>query len=132
MRYLRQSTAVDVLLGPFVDDTDGKTTEEALTLSQADLQLSKNGAAAAQKNDATSGTHRYGGNYMVDLDATDTNTVGSLRLMCKEAGALPIVADFMVLEEAVYDALFRSFQSAYEHGSNVHGLLKRLTEPHRG
>jgi DNA-binding transcriptional ArsR family regulator len=105
MRYLKQSTAVDVMLGPFVDSTDGSTTEEALTLSQADLQLSKNGGAAAQKNDTTSGTHRYGGNYMIDLDATDTNTLGSLRLMCKESGALPIVADFMVIPANVYDSL---------------------------
>ena len=93
------------MLGPFVDDTDGKTTEEALTLSQADLHLSKNGAASAQKNDATAATHRYGGNYMVDLDATDTNTLGHLRLMCKESGALPVVADFMVLPAEAYDTL---------------------------
>ena len=93
------------MLGPFVDDTDGKTTEEALTLSQADLHLSKNGAASAQKNDATAATHRYGGNYMVDLDATDTNTLGHLRLMCKESGALPVIADFMVLPAEAYDTL---------------------------
>jgi hypothetical protein len=105
VRWLKQSTAVDVLLGPFVDDTDGKTTEEALTLSQADLHLSKNGAASAQKNDATAATHRYGGNYMVDLDATDTNTLGQLRLMCKESGALPVIADFMVVPAESYDAL---------------------------
>jgi len=105
VRWLKQSTAVDVMLGPFVDDTDGKTTEEALTLSQADLHLSKNGAASAQKNDATAATHRYGGNYMVDLDATDTNTLGHLRLMCKESGALPVIADFMVLPAEAYDTL---------------------------
>ena len=105
MQFLKQSTAVDVMLGPFVDDTDGKTTEEALTLSQADLHLSKNGAASAQKNDATAATHRYGGNYMVDLDATDTNTLGHLRLMCKESGALPVIADFMVLPAEAYDTL---------------------------
>lgn len=97
MIYLKQSTAADVMLGPFIDDTDGKTTEEALTLVQADLQLSKNGGAAAQKNDATTGTHRYGGNYMIDLNATDTGTLGHMRLMCKESGALPVIADFVVV-----------------------------------
>lgn len=105
MRILKQSTAVDVMLGPFVDDTDGKTTEEALTLSQADLQLTKNGGAAAQKTEATSATHIYGGNYKVPLDATDTGTLGQLRLMCKEAGALPIIADFMVVPANVYDSV---------------------------
>lgn len=105
MMFLKQSTAVDVMLGPFVDDTDGKTTEEALTLSQADLQLTKNAGAAAQKNDATSATHIYGGCYKVPLNTTDTNTLGRLTMMCKETGALPVKADFMVIPANVYDSL---------------------------
>ena len=103
--FLKQSTAVDVMLGPFVDDTDGKTTEEALTLAQADLQLSKNCGAAAQKNEGTSATHLYGGNYKVPLNTTDTETLGHLRLMCKESGALPVKEDFMVVPANVYDSL---------------------------
>ena len=39
MRYLRQSTATVVEVGPFVDDTDGKTLEEALTVASIDVQL---------------------------------------------------------------------------------------------
>jgi hypothetical protein len=105
MQFLKQSTAVDVVLGPFVDDTDGKTTEEALTLAQADLQLTKNGGSAAQKNDATSATHLYGGNYKVPLNTTDTNTLGCLTLMCKEAGALPVVAHFQVVTANWYDTM---------------------------
>ena len=38
--YLQANTAVDVLIGPFIDDTDGKTAETGLTLSQADIKLS--------------------------------------------------------------------------------------------
>lgn len=105
MIYIKQSTAVNVMLGVFVDDMDGKTTEEALTLSQADLQLSKNCGSAAQKNDATSATHIYGGNYKVPLDATDTGTLGRLDLMCKESGALPLKASFMVVPSHIYDVL---------------------------
>jgi hypothetical protein len=105
MVYLKQSTAADVVLGPFVDDADGKTTEEGLTLSQGDLYLSKNASTAAQKNDASSATHLYGGNYKVPLDTTDTNTLGRLTLMCKEAGALPISKDFMVIPANVYDSM---------------------------
>jgi len=106
MQELRQSTAVNVMLGPFVDDTDGKTTEEALTLSQADLQLSKNGGTAAQKNDTNSATHRYGGNYSVPLNATDTNTLGCLELMCKESGALPVRRSFMVVTQNYWDSKY--------------------------
>jgi hypothetical protein len=103
--WLKQSTATDVELGPFVDDTDGKTAETGLTISQADCQLIKNGGAAAQKNDATSATHLAGGHYKVPLNTTDTNTLGRLRLYVNESGALPVWRDFMVLPANIYDSL---------------------------
>ncbi len=103
--WLKQSTATDVELGPFVDDTDGKTPETGLTISQADCQLIKNGGAAAQKNDATSASHLAGGHYKVPLNTTDTNTLGRLRLYVNESGALPVWRDFMVLPANIYDSL---------------------------
>ncbi len=103
--WLKQSTATDVELGPFVDDTDGKTAETGLTISQADCQLIKNGGAAAQKNDATSASHLAGGHYKVPLNTTDTNTLGRLRLYVNESGALPAWRDFMVLPANIYDSL---------------------------
>lgn len=103
--WLKQSTATDVELGPFIDDTDGKTAETALTLSQADCLLIKNGGASAQKNDATSATHLAGGHYKVPLNTTDTNTLGRLRLYVNESGALPVWRDFMVLPAMIYDSL---------------------------
>lgn len=106
MRFLKQSTAVNVMIGPFIDDTDFKTAETALTVSQADVQLSKNAAAFAQKNDATSCTHRSHGHYMCPLDATDTNTLGRLRLSVSESGALLVWEDFMVIPAEPYDTIF--------------------------
>jgi hypothetical protein len=103
---LRQSTAVDVLIGPFVDSADGDTEETALTISQGDVLLSKNGQPAAQKNDATACAHDADGFYNCELDATDTNTVGQLTLYVHEAGALAVRHDFQVIEEAVYDILY--------------------------
>lgn len=103
---LKQSTATDVELGPFVDSADGITPETALTISQADCQLIKNGGAAAQKNDATSATHLAGGHYKVPLNATDTGTLGRLRLYVNESGAVPIWRDFMVVPANVFDSYF--------------------------
>jgi len=57
MNILKQSTAATIKLGPFIDDTDGKTAETALTIAQADVRLSKNGGDFAQKNSTTSATH---------------------------------------------------------------------------
>lgn len=106
MTWLKQSTATDVELGPFVDSTDGVTAETGLTISQADCQLIKNGGAAAQKNDATSATHLAGGHYKVPLNTTDTNTLGRLRLYVNESGAVPVWRDFMVVPSNVWDSLF--------------------------
>ena len=110
---LRQSTALDVLIGPFVDEDDGKTAETGLTLSQADINLSKNGQTLAQKNDDTTATNDANGYYKCKLNATDTNTVGAMTLICHKAGALPVRHEFQVVEEAVYDALFAASASGY-------------------
>jgi hypothetical protein len=105
--FLKQSTAVDVLLGPFLDEDDGKTAEAGLTISQADVKLSKNGQSLAQKNDANAcaadGTDGY---YNCPLNTTDTNTVGQLTVIVHESGALPVRLDYHVVEEAVYDAMY--------------------------
>lgn len=106
MHLLRANTAVDVLIGPFVDDTDGKTAETGLTISQADVKLSKNGQALAQKNDATAASHDSDGYYNCELDATDTNTEGQLDLIVNESGALPVRHSFCILAEAAWDSLF--------------------------
>jgi len=104
MQYLKADTATTIRIGPFVDDSDGKTAETGLTISQADVRLSKGGAAAAQKNDATSATHDENGYYRVPLDATDTNTEGTLDVCVSESGALPVIAKFTVLPAEVYDS----------------------------
>lgn len=106
--YLKQSTASQaVLIGPFLDATDGVTAETGLTISAADIRLSKNGANIVSKNSG-GGTHDENGWYQITLDATDTNTVGRLQIHVNESGALPVWAEFQVLEEAVYDAFFAS------------------------
>ena len=104
--WLKQSTAVTVKMGPFLDSTDGNTQETALTISQADIRLSKNGGAYAQTNNATGATHDEKGNYGVPLDTTDTNTLGSLRVHIHETGALAVWQDFMVVPANVWDSMF--------------------------
>jgi len=104
--WLKQSTAVDVIVGPFVDKTDGNTAETALTVTQAEVRLSKNGGNMAQKNEATALAHDELGYYDCNLDATDTNTLGRLQLMIHEsADALPVYHEFMVVTANVYDTL---------------------------
>lgn len=104
--YLRQSTAAQSrMVGPFVDDTDFKTLATGLTIANTDVKLCKNGAASVNKNSG-GGTHRVNANYAITFDATDTDTVGELHVSIVVAGALIVVGKFVVLEEAVYDALY--------------------------
>ena len=105
MRFLRQSTSVDLPIGPMLDETDAKTAETALTITQPDIRLKKNGGAWAQKNAAQTLSHEENGYYEVTLDTTDTNTLGLMRLAVHESGALPIFEDFLVLPANVYDSL---------------------------
>ena len=106
MRYLKQSTSVDVPIGPFLDEVDARTPETALTITQPDIRLKKNSAGWAQKNAAQTLSHEENGFYEVTLDATDTGTLGLLRLAVFESGALPVWEDFMVVTANVYDSLF--------------------------
>jgi len=116
--FLRQSTAVDVLIGPFLDDGDGKTAEPGLTL---DVELSKNGQALANKNDATVPVHDGAGDvdgyYNCELDNTDTNTIGQLTVVAHASGALPCRLDFQVLDPKRFDALFASTINIQEEAS---------------
>lgn len=110
MRWLKQSTAVTIKFGPFVDDTDGKTAETALTIKKADVRLSKNGgtmaAASADQGSGDAGAaHNELGYYDVSLNTTDTGTLGHLRVMVHESGALPVWDDFQVLPANTWDSL---------------------------
>jgi len=101
---LKQSTAVDVLIGPFVDLTDGASAELGETPV---VKLSKNGAALAAKNDATTPSLSADGYYICDLNATDTNTVGTLVLtVAASATALPVRHEFQVVAANVYDSIY--------------------------
>lgn len=117
--FLKQSTAYTFRFGPFLDDTDGKTAETGLTISQADIRLSKGGGNFAQKNESSSSSHDELGFYIVVLDATDTNTCGELLVACHESGALPVFKTFYVLEEAIYDAMFGASANAFNSDGRV-------------
>ena len=110
---LRANTAVDVLIGPFVDSTDGNTTEDGLTLAQADIKLSKNGQSLTQKNDNTAAAFDDDGYYNCELDSTDTDTEGQLVLIVHESGALPVRHEYNVLAEAAWDSLYAPKDAGY-------------------
>ncbi len=111
--FLQANTAVDVIVGPFIDDTDGKTAETGLTITQVECRISKNGANTIQKNEVTSLTHDELGNYVCKFDTTDTNTEGILTLMIHESGALAVKVEYQVLAQAAYISLMTAKDTGY-------------------
>lgn len=106
--FLKQSTSVDVLIGPFLDETTGKDIEAGLTIEDEHVLLSKNGQGLAAKNDANDAANDGGtAYYNCPLNTTDTNTVGQLTLTVHISGALPIRLDFQILDTVPYDEMFK-------------------------
>lgn len=120
MPFLRQSTAQTIRFGPCLDVTDGVTEETALTLVQADMRLSKDGGAFAQKSAAGNATHDSDGWYSTSLSMTDTATVGELILNVHQpANMLPVWLRWWVLEEVIYDALFGAAAAGFDANQRV-------------
>lgn len=128
MPWLRQSTAATVKLGPFVDETDGKTAETGLTISQADIRISKAGGAFAQSNNSTGATHDENGYYGIPLDTTDTNTLGRLKVCVSESGALPVWQEFVVMPAVVYDSLVAGSDNLQVDVTQLAGVTQSLTD----
>ncbi len=104
-QWLKQSTAVTLKIGPFLDEDDQKTAETGLTITQADVRLSKNGANIAQKAETTACTHDELGIYGCPIDATDTDTLGRLVLWVHESGASPVRHEYTVIPAGIYNSL---------------------------
>jgi hypothetical protein len=105
MKILKQSATATLVLGPFVDSTDGFTAETALSIAQADVRLSKNAGTFAQKSDTTSASHMENGYYSVPLNTTDTGTLGRLNIGVTKSGALPVFVEYTVVPANVYESL---------------------------
>ena len=114
---LREDTATQVAIGPFLDGTDGVTAETALTVTEWDCDLVKHAdssmaataltiTASAGSNDAV---HLQSGVYSLELTATDTNTAGRLILVCDHATPttfMPVRHEWMVMPTQEYDSLY--------------------------
>lgn len=103
MRYLKLSTTVTVQVGPFLAPDDGVTPKTGVSPT---VYLSKAGAAQAARNSATAITHDRDGWYRVELNTTDTNTVGPLLIQVTDAAThLAVWHEVVVLPANVYDSL---------------------------
>ena len=134
--FLRQSTKTSIVLGPFVDDTDGKTAETGLTVGSIDVDLYKfsntvpqaittsitPNASGSDSGNANDMVHIANGYYSLEISTGNTDTCGPLKLTANISGALPVWASFHVVEEAIYDALFAGSATGAFTGVSVNAL----------
>lgn len=120
-QLLKQSTAFTFRAGQFLDSTDLSTPEVGLTINQADIQISKNGGAFAQTSASPTASHDVDGFYQCPLTATDTGTLGPLRVQITVSGARTVVEDFMVVPANVYDSLVGGSDTLQSDVTQING-----------
>lgn len=113
-------------MGRFVDSTDGNTEETALTIANTDIKLWKTGATTLASKNSGGATHMANGEYYCVLDATDSDTIGPMKVTVHVAGALAVQVWCCVLDEAVYDAMFGT-AAPLVAGSNAATTFASLT-----
>lgn len=112
MRFLKQSTSVDVVIGPVWSTTDGSLKGDlAYNASGINCDLYKVGTKAdvTLANSAGDGYFRAGSGeaqYILTLSTGHTDTLGMLRLTLSATGYYMKPEDFMVVPANVWDSLF--------------------------
>ena len=103
---LRAATASqEIMLGPFLDSTDGDTEETGLTIANTDIAIWKRGATT-YVNPAAGATHVQDGMYLFVADATDSGTIGDMKIHVHVAGALFVVQECFVYSGNIYDSIY--------------------------
>ena len=114
--YLRRATSRIVRMGKFVDVTDGLTPETGIVLSgltgageQAEVMKAGGGASIAIDGNTFTAVTGADGYYDLTLGTGDTDTVGDLTVAISDDDVtLPVEATFTVLEEVVYDKMYKA------------------------
>lgn len=117
MKFIRQGATHKVVIGPAVAVGDGFTPVTNLTLSGADEAeaiLHDNGTVVDVSGYTWAAITTADGYYHLTLHGDISGTVGHLTLVVNDDSlVLPLRADFTVIEEAVYDAMFASSAPGY-------------------
>ncbi|MBN1632284.1 MAG: hypothetical protein JW990_21210 [Thermoleophilia bacterium] len=112
MRFVRQSTQRDVVIGPVWATADGALKSDlAYNAPGINCDVYKVGTKAdvTLANSSGDGYFRAGSGeaqYILTLSTGHTDTIGMLRLTLSATAYYMKPEDFMVLDESVYDVLF--------------------------
>lgn len=100
---LKQSTATNIVIGPFLDDTDFKTSEDALTVTGFVFYIYKGATESLLTITASGGNNDcvtlHNGYYNCELTTGNTDTLGRFRVTVNVTGALPVWEDYTVEDQ---------------------------------
>jgi hypothetical protein len=117
MFFVRQNATHKVVVGPAVAVGDGFTPVTTLALGTADeaeVILHDNGTVVDISAYTFAAITTADGYYHLTLQSGITSTVGHVTVVINDDSLiLPLRADFTVVEEAVYDALFAAAAPGY-------------------
>lgn len=106
---LKQSTSIDIRIGPAMDPSDGITPVTGLTIAGADQAevLKFDGAATVAMTGTLADVTDAAGWYDYTVATGDVDTVGEVVFVLQDTSlTVPMFVRGQVVEEAVYDALY--------------------------
>lgn len=123
---IRQSTATTIVLGPFLNPTDGITPVTGLAApGTSKATLSKNGVPAVYT--VASWTEFGNGIYTLSLSTSDTGSAGRLRIDFEDAANYgPVWQEYGVVSPSAFDFLYGAtalpVNATQWGGTNVTGM----------
>ena len=120
--FLKQSTSIDIRIGPFVDATDAVTPETGITLAGADQAevLKANGAATVAMAGTFAAITGADGWYDYTVATGDVDTVGEVMFVVQDLSVcLPVFVRGYVVEEAIFDAIYAASAEGFDANGRV-------------
>lgn len=118
MLFLRQGATHKVVIGPVVAVANGYvpvTTLSLATADEAEVILHDNGTVVDISGYTLDAITTADGYYHLTLQSGISNTVGHMTVVINDDSlCLPVKAEFTVIEEAVYDAMFAASAAGYQ------------------
>ena len=105
-RYLEQNASGNVVIGPMVNISG--TLLSALTIANNQIVLIKEGSVSVGRSDTTSAVSVGPGMYRIGLNATDTNTMGTLIVYVSASAALQYAERAEVWQSTTYKLFYGS------------------------
>ena len=132
-------TAIIMMVGPCIDDTDFKTLEESIAYNAAGMDISliiekTDGTSTTTAITLTSGgtsdwTHKDGGYYEVEITATQNNEEGIAYLRGVCTGILPFESPkYEIVKANIYDSLVKGTDTLQTDLTQIGGVIQSLTD----